>query len=273
MRLLHNGLFAFVLDVSRESAELLSNRPADVVVFDWMLAGAGVAAEGAGLPAAALIRCPYPLPVAGAPPLFSGLRPIPGRPGAVRDSLLNLLAGRLLASGLPLLNKARAEQGLQSLDRWEQQLLGADAIYMMTAAELDFSSKGRLPASVYYVGPAFEPYAHDWHSPWPETNKDPLVVVSFSTSYMDQRALAQHVLDALASLPVRALLTTGPALETNRLRLPANTRAVAFVPHRSVFPSGFIRSSASSRPPRAPRASPRLWRAGRCCSSSRSRRA
>ena len=53
---------------------------------------------------------------------------------------------------------------------------------------------------------------------------DPLIVISFSTSYMNQRALVQRVLDAVGGLPVRALLTTGPALEVDQLRIPANTR-------------------------------------------------
>jgi MGT family glycosyltransferase len=86
------------------------------------------------------------------------------------------------------------------------------------------------------VGPAFEPYQKDWESPWPEENTDPLVLLSFSTSYMDQGALAQRALDAVAGLPVRALLTAGPALDASHLRIPANARTVAFVPHRAVLP-------------------------------------
>ena len=111
----------------------------------------------------------------------------------------------------------------------------SDAVYVLTAPELDFASTGRLPANVHYVGPAFEPYA-EWDCPWPETNVDPLVVISLSTSYMDQQRLAQRILDAIDGLPVRALLTAGPALDTTGLRLPANARSVEFVAHRSVFP-------------------------------------
>jgi MGT family glycosyltransferase len=106
----------------------------------------------------------------------------------------------------------------------------------MTAPELDFSSRGVLPANVRYVGPSFEPYPREWSSPWPATNSDPLVLVSFSTSYMDQLGLAQRVLDALAGLPVRALLTAGPALDAQALRIPANARTVAYIPHRTVLP-------------------------------------
>jgi MGT family glycosyltransferase len=238
MRTLRNALFAFVGNVAHECGGLLRERPADVVVFDWMLAGAAIAAEAAALPSVELVHCPWPLPVAGVPPLFigAGLRPLGGPFGAARDRLLNRAARRVLDLGLPALNRARAEHGLAPLDHWEDQLLGAQAICMMTAPELDFSSRGALPANVHYVGPSFEPSPREWRSPWPAANSDPLVVVSFSTSYMDQSALVQRVLDALGGLPVRTLLTVGPALERSRLRLPANAHAVDFVPHRTVFP-------------------------------------
>ena len=235
-RALKNGLFAFVVNAARECAELLARWPADAVVLDWMLTGAAVAAEAARVPAFALVHCPYPLPVRGVPPLFSGVAPREGRLGAVRDRVLNGAAARMLSLGLPLVNKARAELGLSPLGRWSEQLLRVREVCVMTAPELDFSSRGALPANVRYVGPAFEPYPREWRSPWPQANADPLVLASFSTSYMNQLALAQRVLDALAELPVRTLLTAGPALDAGALRLPANARAIDFVPHRTVLP-------------------------------------
>jgi UDP:flavonoid glycosyltransferase YjiC (YdhE family) len=236
LRLLKNAMFAFVLSTARECAASLQDWPAEAVVFDWMFTGAAVAAESAGLPAVALVHCPYPLSVKGAPPLFSGMSPMSGPAGRVRDGLLSWFADRGFATGLPLLNKARAEQGLGPLPRWDAQLLGAQAIYVMTAPELDFASQGALPANVRYVGPAFEPFTREWASPWPAQNTDPLVLVSFSTSYMNQGALVQRVLDALAKLPVRVLLTSGPALDVAGLRVPANTHVEAFIPHRTVLP-------------------------------------
>jgi MGT family glycosyltransferase len=236
VRLLRNGLFAFVVGVSRECSDELARNPADVVLFDWMFSGAGVAAEGARVPAAALVHCPYPLPARGGPPLFTGLQPMPGRVGAVRDAALNRAARAMLARGAPLVNKARAEQGLHPVKRWEDQLLGADAIYVLTAAELDFASAAQLPHHVHYVGPAFEPHTIDWQDPWPAENIHPLVLISLSTSYMDQLPLAQRILDAVDGLAVRALLTTGPAIDPGALRIPASVRALEYVPHRQVLP-------------------------------------
>jgi MGT family glycosyltransferase len=139
-------------------------------------------------------------------------------------------------AGLPVLNATRAEHGLAPLSAWADQLRRVHAFYMMTAPELDFSSRGALPPNVHYVGPAFEPVAGEWHPPWPDNDTAPLILISFSTTYMDQHALAQRVLDAVADLPVRALLTTGPALDGTRLRIPANVRVERYVPHRAVLP-------------------------------------
>ena len=96
--LLKNALFAFVEDVARDCVELLEDWPAEVVVFDWMLIGAAIAAERAGLPAVTLVHCPYTLPVDGAPPMGLGLRPMPGRLGVVRDHFLGVVVSRVLAA-------------------------------------------------------------------------------------------------------------------------------------------------------------------------------
>jgi UDP:flavonoid glycosyltransferase YjiC (YdhE family) len=223
-------------DAARENVEMLDDWRPDVIVFDWLLIAAPIAAERAGIPAVALVHCPYPFPVRGAPPLFSGLAPMGGPLGAVRDRLLNAMTSRFTAAGLPVLNDVRAEHGLAPLNDWNDQVRGVRAIYVMTAPELDFSSKAQLPANVHYVGPAFEPFEKEWESPWPSENADPLVLISFSTSYMNQRALAQRVIDAVDGLRVRALLTAGPALDPSQLRIPDSTRTVPFVSHRTVLP-------------------------------------
>jgi hypothetical protein len=236
VRVLRNGVFAFLVDVSRECASLLRDRPADVVLFDWMLGGAGVLPRGRACPQPRSCTAPIRSPC---PACHHRARAwLRDRAGCDQPAIRVIAHAefRVLASGLSLLNTARAEQGLAPFDRFDQQLLSSNAVYVLTAPELDFASTGRLPANVEYVGPAFEPYPRDWNSPWPSTNTDPLVVISLSTSYMDQRALAQRILDAIDGLSVRALLTVGPALDTTGLRLPANTCSVAFVPHRSVFP-------------------------------------
>jgi MGT family glycosyltransferase len=236
IRLRNHGQLDLLEGIASECAELLAESPTDFVVFDWVLLGAAVAAEAAGVPAAALVHCPYPMPVPGAPPLFSGADWRDGPFGAVRNRVLNRFFLRFSAAGLPRLNAVRAEHRLAPLDSWEEQMESAAAVYVLTAPELDFSSRGELPANVSYVGPAFEPFATDWVSPWAEEGELPLVLASFSTSYMNQSDLAQRVLDAISDLPVRGILTAGPALETGGLRVPANVKISDYLPHRTALP-------------------------------------
>jgi len=240
LRVRDNILFGLLADTAQDCGEALEDWPAQAMVFDWMLPGAALAAEAAGLPAIALVHCPLPIPTRGAPPLGSGLHPMGGPLGGARDRVLLAFIRRFFAAGLPDLNKARAAHGLHPLTDWYDQLRTVQEIAVMSAPELDFSSRGRLAENVRYVGPAFEPFEEPWSSPWPPDNEDPLVVISFSTSYMNQRAAVQRVLDAVAHLPVRALLTTGPALDPSSLRIPANTHAASFVAHRSVFPDASL---------------------------------
>jgi MGT family glycosyltransferase len=62
------------------------------------------------------------------------------------------------------------------------------------------------------------------------------VLASFSTTFQDQRDLAETVLAALGELPVRGLLTTGPALDLAGIPVPANVEIRDFVPHAAVLP-------------------------------------
>jgi UDP:flavonoid glycosyltransferase YjiC (YdhE family) len=236
VRLRDGAMIEPLPDGARQCAAVLQGWSADVVVFDWLFLGAAVAAESAGLPAAALVHCPYPLPISGAPPLFSGMKPMAGALGSLRDRAVNGFFGRFSAAGLPQLNRVRVDHGLAPLGAWEDQLRSVAAIYLLTAPELDFAGALSLPPNVHYVGPAFEHFSGEWRSPWPPDNSDPLILVSFSTSYMNQNALVQRVLDAVDGMKARVLFTAGPAIDVAQLRLPANTRAEYFVPHRAVLP-------------------------------------
>jgi UDP:flavonoid glycosyltransferase YjiC (YdhE family) len=212
----------------------------DVIVVDMLFLGAVAAAERAGIPVVALCHCPYPLPARGAPPLGSGLRPGRGPLGRARDEAMGMILTRVNRPVLDALNGARAELGLAPHSRYADGLLGCEAVLVMTAPELDFASRGEQPQHVQYTGPALEQSAEPWTSPWPTDDTRPLVLMSFSTTFMNQRSLAARALEAVSELPVRALLTTGPALDVAGLAVPENTRVVPFVPHAAVLPSAAV---------------------------------
>jgi UDP:flavonoid glycosyltransferase YjiC (YdhE family) len=70
-----------------------------------------------------------------------------------------------------------------------------------------------------------------------EPGDTPQVLVSLSTIYYPGQLKAlQSILDALAGLPVRAVVTTGPAIDPGQLRPPANARLHRYLPHHEVMP-------------------------------------
>src|SRR4051794_21932044 len=223
------GLRAIVRGTARETRALLEHWPADVVLCDFCLGGPVIAAQQMDVPVFTIVHCPYPGPVPGVPPVGSGLRPGRNPLTRARDRLATAVTLRFYMPLLETVNEVRAEFGLPEFGDFFAMTAGTEETFVVTAPEFDFSSRGQQPASVRYVGPAFERSSEDWESPWSTENSDPLVVVSFSTTYMNQRALAERVLEALAPLPVRALVTTGPALDLSGLRVPANTRLASYV--------------------------------------------
>jgi MGT family glycosyltransferase len=90
---------------------------------------------------------------------------------------------------------------------------------------------------VRYVGMPFEEVgAARWESPWPADDPRPLVLVSFSTAPQGQAELLHRTIEALAPLPVRALVTLGPALTPDQFQAPAHVVLTPFVPHALVLP-------------------------------------
>ena len=61
------------------------------------------------------------------------------------------------------------------------------------------------------------------------------MLVALSSTFQDQRRCLQRIVDALGTLPVRGIVTTGPALDPDALTAPANVTVVAAAPHSEVL--------------------------------------
>lgn len=71
----------------------------------------------------------------------------------------------------------------------------------------------------------------------PATPSRPTVLVSLSTfAFKGLAPTWQRVLDAVAPLDVRVIATTGPAVDTGRLRVPDNVELHSWLPHTDVMP-------------------------------------
>ena len=88
-----------------------------------------------------------------------------------------------------------------------------------------------------YTGPQLEPTSQsDWQAPWPSSDSRPLVLVGLSTSQMNQEPVLRKLIRVLGGMEVRALVTTGPAIDPGGFDPPANVAVRSFVPHADVIP-------------------------------------
>ena len=61
------------------------------------------------------------------------------------------------------------------------------------------------------------------------------VLVAMSSTFQNHVECLQRITDALGGLPVRGLVTTGPAVGPDEIRAPANVVVVASAPHSRVL--------------------------------------
>ncbi|WP_165949199.1 glycosyltransferase [Kribbella turkmenica] len=107
----------------------------------------------------------------------------------------------------------------------------ADRVLVASDRELDPTGAGPLPTNVRYTGVVQDRNIRQAASP------SPAVLVSMST--MDcpgQAGTLQAVFDALADLSVRAVATTGGAVDPAALTVPANVDVHRYLPHDEVMP-------------------------------------
>ncbi|GAA4521080.1 hypothetical protein GCM10023191_098960 [Actinoallomurus oryzae] len=195
-------------------AKHLSDRldGADIVVADCMLYGALIAATVGDVPSAALM-----------PTVYLADRRV-GSTMAAQPKW-----GRVRAA----INDARRGFGLPEVASVTDQILAADRVLVLTSRAFELPDV-RPPAHVTYVGPQLDDIPPgDWRPQW--TDK-PLVLVSLSTSDQGQVELLHRLLAALGQLPVRALVTVGPAVDPARFDPPDNSTVERFVPHSAVLP-------------------------------------
>ena len=108
----------------------------------------------------------------------------------------------------------------------------ADAVLVTTDAQLDPAAKGTLlPGNFVWTGPAETPPTAPAIAVAP-----PRVLVSLSTvDAPGQNAVMQRILDALAPLPIEAIVTTGPAIDPATLTAGSNTALHRALPHHEVL--------------------------------------
>ncbi|MBC7668561.1 MAG: glycosyltransferase family 1 protein [Gemmatimonadaceae bacterium] len=202
----------------------------DVIVSQELLTGPMAAAEARGLPLALLAANIWSLPtMAGAPPFGAGMLPATSDEERAMHAMVGQMSRTFFQAGLPDLNAARAALDLPPLNDVFDQLNVARSILLATSQAFDFAPSP-LPAPFVHVGP----YLADptWVEPCaPPAAGGPLVVVSFSSLYQAQEAVLREIIAALGTLAVRAVVTTGPAIDPAEFEAADNVAVVRSAPH------------------------------------------
>jgi UDP:flavonoid glycosyltransferase YjiC (YdhE family) len=188
----------------------IEREPTDALVVDCMLFNALCAAEQSGLPTAVLVHLLY-------------------EPWRIRGGLAEFFRGPIdemrAGLGMPPLSGELATA--QLLDHHARALV-------VTPREFDFAIP-TLPANARYVGPILDPDRY-WVAdlPWDPSDPRPLVLASFSSTYMHQEDALARTAGALAALDVRTLVTTGDAVDT--VVAPEGVAVRRWVPHAALMP-------------------------------------
>jgi len=198
--------------IAQDLARELDREAADVVLVDHMLFTAIDAALASGTPTAMLCHTPYTM--------FRG--------GMIVE---------MLAPGLEIANARRAVLGLPAIGK-----LGDihDACELaIVAVPKEFEPDVPDAANVLRIGPVLDapPLSREIDEVDVSDGTTPLVLVSLSTMEQGQADLLQRCVDAVAQLPVRAIVTTGVSIDPASVNAGSNTQVVRYVPHADILPS------------------------------------
>jgi len=210
--------------------------PNAVAIMDFTM-GAMLAAERAGVPAAVIAPHILMYPVPGRPPAGPGLLPARHIFDRFRDRLISRASGHELGKAIPEYNATRRTFGLDPVKSVFEQVERMHRILVLTSPSLELPG-GPLPANVRYTGPILaDPYwAEGCACPWPPNERDPLVLLSLSSTFQNQRDVLSRAMQALGLLRVRGLITLGPAMDPTGFAAPPNCVICPSAPHSRILP-------------------------------------
>jgi MGT family glycosyltransferase len=125
-------------------------------------------------------------------------------------------------------NPLRATLGLPPVRTLDDIFLAASRVIAFTAEPFEYP-RSDWPAAVRLVGPGL------WEPPamapeWLEDLHDPLILVTCSTLFQNDRPIIEVACAALTDEPYDVVITTGD-VDVTGIAVPANVRLVPFAPH------------------------------------------
>ena len=221
-----------------DTLDLIAEFCPDVVVSNELLFGVMAACEASGTPLALLTANVWCFPTRlDTPPFGPGFPPATTAFQRRRESASRTMIARWYDSGLPKLNAARAGLGLEPLTRTLDQLNAARLVILGASAGFDFGAVPP-PKPFAYAGPLGD--TPTWAKASPDLDlldpDRPNILVSFSTTYQGQERAIDRSIGALSSLPVKGIVTLGPAIDPAGVRRAPNVTVVASADHDAIVP-------------------------------------
>jgi MGT family glycosyltransferase len=206
---------SFSSTVAADLAKELDREPADAVLVDCMLFTAIDVALASGSPTATLFHTAYTI--------FRG--------GPLVE---------MFAPGTAIANARRTELGLPAIQRLGD--IHDACACALVALPKQFEPDVPEAANVLRIGPVLDapPLCREVDPVDLGAGSAPLVLVSLSTSEQGQSDLLQRCVDAVAQLPVNAIVTTGPAIDPASVTAGATTQVVRYAPHAQILPSASL---------------------------------
>jgi UDP:flavonoid glycosyltransferase YjiC (YdhE family) len=243
---------AYAADIQDEVGRM----PTDAILSVDALFGAALGAEASGVPIALLSPHVSIRTLPGMPPATCGMgQPkTPEERAAVEAANAGLAA--VMNASLPILNRARVDQGLPMLADFMDMFDRVDRLLLATSRTFDFQADS-LPDNFRYVGPLLDvpnwsrssqlKSSHvaslqeksrpkeSWQGAWSARSDRPRLLIACSTGAQGQRDLVQHFIDAAGMVDVEAIVTTGPNLDANDLTAPDHVHLIQGAPHDLVM--------------------------------------
>lgn len=224
---------------ARDTAEIADQFAPDVIITNELLMGSMIAAEARGTPLALLTSNAWCYPTRqDVPPFGPGFNLARSAVDRSRDRWVSEATGRMYDSGLGDLNAARRACGLTPVARVLDQLDAVDRILLGFSQAFDFD-RPASPEGFSYVGPLIA--APSWAEKGPSgrpasISSRPRVLVSFGTTFQNQKPAIQRCMRALATLPYDGIVTLGPAVTAEGLPSSANVTVFGSASHDQLVP-------------------------------------
>ncbi len=196
------------IQVAEDLLAVAHNRDVDVTLTDANLAGALAAAESLDMPSAVLLHSMY-------------------------RTYVDVWMGEVWPLLGDLVNGTRSTLGLAPAGRWPDLFRGHDRLVPVVPAAFDAPTE-RPSAPLDHFGFLVpQPVSAD-QVPFPDGD-GPRVLVGLSSTYMDQAGLLQSIVDALAAIGARGIVTTGAAVDPASITAPAGVVVTDWIDHAAVL--------------------------------------